>query len=131
MIRKFTFSPMFAIVIAFASLVIALPSAAQDLADVIEKCERSVVRIEVKGKDGDSLGSGFIVDGSGIIAQTFTCSPEPRKRPPHSHLSLRILPTGDYRRQHRQPTCGTSVLTPKQNDFKLYFGMGDYGPRPE
>lgn len=67
MIRKFTFSPMFAIVIAFASLVIALPSAAQDLADVIEKCERSVVRIEVKGKDGDSLGSGFIVDGSGII----------------------------------------------------------------
>lgn len=54
---------MFAIVIAFASLVIALPSAAQDLADVIEKCERSVVRIEVKGKDGDSLGSGFIVDG--------------------------------------------------------------------
>ena len=39
---------MFAIVIAFASLVIALPSAAQDLADVIEKCERSVVRIEGK-----------------------------------------------------------------------------------
>ena len=54
---------------------------------------------------------------------------------PKSHfasvLMFRILPTGDYRRQHRQPTCGTSVLTPKQNDFKLYFGMGDYGPRPE
>ena len=41
--------------------------AAQDLADVIEKSERSVVRIEVKGNKGDSLGSGFVVESSGII----------------------------------------------------------------
>lgn len=40
---------------------------AQDLADVIEKSERSVVRIEVKGKDGDSIGSGFVVESEGVI----------------------------------------------------------------
>ncbi len=40
---------------------------AQDLADVIEESERSVVRIEVKGKSGDSLGSGFVVETSGVI----------------------------------------------------------------
>ena len=67
MSRNYKFSPLFAIVIAFASFVVALPSAAQDLADVIEKCERSVVRIEVKGINGDSLGSGFVVRSEGII----------------------------------------------------------------
>ena len=40
---------------------------AQDLADVIEKSERSVVRIEVKGKNGDSIGSGFVVEKGGVI----------------------------------------------------------------
>jgi S1-C subfamily serine protease len=39
----------------------------QDLADVIEKSERSVVRIEVKGKKGDSLGSGFVVESTGVF----------------------------------------------------------------
>ncbi len=37
------------------------------LADVIEKAEKSVVRIEVKGDDGESLGSGFVVDDRGTI----------------------------------------------------------------
>jgi hypothetical protein len=41
--------------------------AAQDLADVIEKSERSVVRIEVKGRNGSSLGSGFVVESTGVI----------------------------------------------------------------
>ena len=67
MSRSYTHSSFFAIVVAFATFVVALPSAAQDLADVIEKCERSVVRIEVKGKNGDSLGSGFVVRSEGII----------------------------------------------------------------
>jgi len=40
---------------------------AQDLADVIEKSELSVVRIEVKGRDGDSIGSGFVVESEGVI----------------------------------------------------------------
>lgn len=67
MLRSYALSPMFAIVLAFASLATIRPTAAQDLADVIEKCERSVVRIEVQGKNGDSLGSGFIVEGDGVI----------------------------------------------------------------
>ncbi len=41
--------------------------AQSSLADVIELCEKSVVRIETKANDGDSLGSGFVVDGKGTI----------------------------------------------------------------
>lgn len=37
------------------------------LADVIEKAEKSVVRIEVTSADGDSLGSGFVVDNMGTL----------------------------------------------------------------
>ncbi len=47
-----------------------LPSdqvAAENLADVIERAEQSVVRIEVTSADGDSLGSGFVVDQQGTI----------------------------------------------------------------
>lgn len=39
----------------------------ESMADVIERTERSVVRIEVHGSDGESLGSGFVV-ADGIIA---------------------------------------------------------------
>jgi S1-C subfamily serine protease len=39
----------------------------RDLADTIEKSERSVVRIEVTTKGGGALGSGFIVDESGLL----------------------------------------------------------------
>ena len=40
---------------------------AQDLADIIEQSEKSVVRIIVKGKRGDSIGSGFVVEKSGVF----------------------------------------------------------------
>lgn len=40
---------------------------AQDLADTIERCEQSVVRIEVTEDDGRSLGSGFVVDDNGTF----------------------------------------------------------------
>ncbi len=39
----------------------------QNLADVIERAEQSVVRIEVKSSHGDSLGSGFVVDDEGTL----------------------------------------------------------------
>ncbi len=39
----------------------------EDLADVIERCERSVIRIEVEGKTGQSLGSGFVVGSNGVF----------------------------------------------------------------
>lgn len=42
----------------------ALPSS---LADVIEQAEKSVVRIEVTSGDGESLGSGFVVDSMGTL----------------------------------------------------------------
>lgn len=37
------------------------------LADVIEQAEKSVVRIEVTSDEGDSLGSGFVVDNMGTL----------------------------------------------------------------
>lgn len=41
---------------------------AQDsLAEVIERCDASVVRIEVKGYAGEGLGSGFVVSEDGMI----------------------------------------------------------------
>ena len=52
-------------VLTSVSQVFASPQ--EELADVIERCEKSVVRIEVKGKDGESLGSGFVVNSSGVI----------------------------------------------------------------
>ena len=42
-------------------------SAQEDLADTIARCEQSVVRIEVHGRDGDSLGSGFVVTPEGTF----------------------------------------------------------------
>ena len=42
-------------------------SAQEDLADVIERCEKSVVRIEVDGVQGESLGSGYVVDAKGTV----------------------------------------------------------------
>lgn len=42
-------------------------SSSEALEDVIERCERSVVRIEVKGRGGESLGSGFVVDNDGTL----------------------------------------------------------------
>ncbi len=42
-------------------------TAQESQADLVERCEKSVVRIEVKSADGDSLGSGFIVDQAGTM----------------------------------------------------------------
>ncbi len=56
--------------VLLCSFLCALASPAfpqRELADVIEQAEKSVVRIEVRGVDGDSLGSGFIVDDQGTM----------------------------------------------------------------
>ena len=60
----FCLATFFALVIPFGS---ANSLQAQDLADVIEKSELSVIRIEVEGRGGESLGSGFVVESSGVI----------------------------------------------------------------
>ena len=39
----------------------------ESLATVIERAEESVIRIEVKGYQGESLGSGFVVSEDGMI----------------------------------------------------------------
>ena len=57
----------FPIILLLASCFNLTASAQEDLADVIERCEKSVVRIEVQGKQGESLGSGFVVDAKGTI----------------------------------------------------------------
>lgn len=41
--------------------------AQESLADVIERAEKSVIRIEVTGAEDKSLGSGFVVDDQGTI----------------------------------------------------------------
>lgn len=57
------------ILIALLSIAISAQSVrAQDsLADIIETCEKCVVRIETKAADGDSLGSGFVIDAKGTM----------------------------------------------------------------
>ncbi|MEM8734604.1 MAG: S1C family serine protease, partial [Planctomycetota bacterium] len=39
----------------------------QSFADVIEQAEKSVIRIEVSGDEGESLGSGFVIDDEGTF----------------------------------------------------------------
>jgi len=52
-----------------AVALLALPSAEadDDLADVIERAERSVVRFDVKSATDTWLGSGFVIESSGVI----------------------------------------------------------------
>lgn len=45
----------------------AVSFAQDDLANVIEESEKSVIRIEVKGINGGSLGSGYIVSDDGMF----------------------------------------------------------------
>ncbi len=48
-------------------VVPASNSLAQDLSDVINRAEKSVIRIEVAGTGGDALGSGFVVSETGVF----------------------------------------------------------------
>ncbi len=64
-------NPSSNVFVATAALCLSLsawlqPIHAQSLADVIERSEKSLVRIEVKSDDGDSLGSGFVIDNATI-----------------------------------------------------------------
>src|SRR5262245_42683862 len=66
MLRRY--SPFMLAVAGLVWQVMAPFATAQDnLADVIEKSEQSVVKIIVDSKAGKSLGSGYVVDASGII----------------------------------------------------------------
>ena len=62
-------NPLSRHLLVFAILLVAANAsqAQESLADVIERAEQSVVRIEVHGNDGDSLGSGFVVDDQGTL----------------------------------------------------------------
>jgi S1-C subfamily serine protease len=60
----------FTATIVFSALLLSFPTLAQaqeSAADIIERCEKSVVRIETKASDGDSLGSGFVIDAKGTM----------------------------------------------------------------
>ncbi len=43
----------------------------ESVEDIIERVERSVIRIEVDSEQGNSLGSGFVIDDSGTIVTNF------------------------------------------------------------
>ena len=56
------------LILTSISLCFLEPAVAQnDLADVIEQAEKSVLRIEVEGAQGDGLGSGYIVQDDGLF----------------------------------------------------------------
>ena len=57
------------VIFAFSSICLPQSTAVaqESLANVIERCEKSVIRIEVKGYAGESLGSGFVVSENGMI----------------------------------------------------------------
>jgi S1-C subfamily serine protease len=60
----------FTVVLTLACLIragIARGAAQDGLADVIERCERAVVRIEAEGNRGRGIGSGFLADSSGTL----------------------------------------------------------------
>lgn len=49
-------------------LLVPLAAAQEGLADVVERCEQAVVKIEVQGSGGAShLGSGFVIDENGTL----------------------------------------------------------------
>lgn len=52
-----------------AGLLLGPPAAQaqQDLSDVIERAERSVVRFDVKSASDTWLGSGFVIESSGVL----------------------------------------------------------------
>lgn len=58
--------------VASVTILLLLPRASlaqssQSFADVIEQAEKSVIRIEVSGDEGESLGSGFVIDNEGTF----------------------------------------------------------------
>ena len=65
--RGFKRNTSIATLLSFLFLSAGSLSAQLNLADVIEESEKSVVRIEVKGKDGGGLGSGYIVSKDGKL----------------------------------------------------------------
>lgn len=61
----FPFAPW---MLMIGTIGLASPTLAGELANVIERCEKSVVRLEVTGKNGnDGLGSGFVVTQEGMF----------------------------------------------------------------
>jgi S1-C subfamily serine protease len=55
------------VAVGLVCLGIVCPAVAQDLADISEKAEKCVVRINIHTDDGDGHGSGFVVDDKGTI----------------------------------------------------------------
>lgn len=61
------FPVLFGLLISLAGLLMPAAFAVEELADLIERAERSVVRIDVIGHDEEWLGSGFVVESNGVI----------------------------------------------------------------
>ena len=55
------------VLLCMTALTLPQLANAQNRADLIAEAEKSLVRIEVEGVQGSSLGSGYVVDASGIL----------------------------------------------------------------
>jgi S1-C subfamily serine protease len=60
-------TPLLAWICGAAATVVPRVQGQDEFADMIERCEKSVVRIEVDGNRGGGLGSGFIVRADGML----------------------------------------------------------------
>ncbi len=70
--------------------------AQNDLADVIEQAEKSVLRIEVEGAQGDGLGSGYIVQDDGLFVTNVHVMAGARKAIAHFSDGKTARITGTY-----------------------------------
>jgi hypothetical protein len=62
-----------AAIVALVGLPVSTLRAAEtiELVDLIDKVEQSVVRIDVEMDDGKAIGSGYVVDVSGLVATNY------------------------------------------------------------
>jgi S1-C subfamily serine protease len=97
---------IFCIVAAFVAALPAFHAVAAetlDLADLIEKVDHSVVRIDVTMEEGQAIGSGYVVDETGIIATNY-----------HVMAGAKDA-TAVFKNGERYPVKGTLMLDGKRD----------------
>ncbi|MHB8974456.1 MAG: trypsin-like peptidase domain-containing protein [Pirellulaceae bacterium] len=103
-----------------ASRTERLPSTepvAVDMEQLIERVEPSVVRIDVRGRDGEYIGSGFVIDNNGTIAT-------------NAHvISDAVAASVEFRDGRRFPLEVLLFVDEARDIALLKADLGDYSPR--
>ncbi len=94
----------------------SLVRAQNNLADVIEQAEKSVLRIEVKGLTGDGLGSGYVVQDDGMFVTNVHVMAGAREAVAH-------FANGDSAK-----IIGTWVIDKNRDICVCQLEGGDYAP---